>query len=520
MNRITSSAAHNTSVITKFLRKAKKNQYIFFFPSPYTTNRSFHTQNKLFDGPKGFSDLFKEHLKRNIQNNESVQKAILNYQESLLGKGVEKLKPALEKSRESINKTSSAIDETTEKILQSETMSKVGKAVDSAYDVLNQKVGLKYITEVASNRISELKRAPVFFFRTKYARELDLSQGFVYNPFTRSLVNITEIISQEELETMVQEIKEKNELRSTSEPEEGTSEEFVEHERQEQEREELIKLLTARMQEQRIQESEAGKPKVNPTDAETIKLTRENSPVISTLIEPYYINSGFVKKTQALLQDILFKQTGKNPSLLFRVPGILNALSETISFIDARTAQEKVKKSKEEDIPDTEADISSTSENALAMGAFKKRDPRFDLDLLLVTMETLIIPEIMSAYFNDDAHTIKKFVSESCYRQVFFPRIQERVHTKIKYDAKILHVEDVMLYTTRYDAGNPALVISCAVQYIHCMKNEAGEIVEGGPKDIRKENQMWILKQDESQETDDWYVSEVSMLNADAVKIV
>src|SRR3989338_9951978 len=120
MNRITSSAAaqalknNNVSVITKFLRKAKKNQFIFFFPS--YSNRSFHTQNKLFDAPKGFADLFKEHLKRNIQNNESVQKAILNYQESYLSKGVDKLKPALEKSRETISKTSSAIDETTERI--------------------------------------------------------------------------------------------------------------------------------------------------------------------------------------------------------------------------------------------------------------------------------------------------------------------------------------------------------------------------------------------------------------------
>ena len=500
--------------------RTKKHQFIFFFPyRSGIISSSFHTNNKCNEGPKGMTDLFKEHLKRQIQSNESVQAAIRSYQETFLAKGVEKLKPTLSKGKEALSKGSTSLDETAEKLLQSETMSRVGKAVDSAYDVLNQRVGLKYITgESAGNRISDLKRAPVFFFRTKYARELDLSKGYVYNPFTRTLVNITEIISQEELEAVMKEIKEKPDLGKMGEQSEEDL--HYESERQEQEREELVKLLTARMQEQRVQEAEAGKPKVNPTTAEELKLTKENSPVISQLIEPYYTTRGIIWKTQLLLQEIQHKQTGKHPSLFFRlIPGMVDILNETLRFVDARiTPPVKVKKAEQQE-PPAEEELSKSSEQALAISELKKRDPRFDLDLLLVTMEAIVIPEILSAYFADDTHTIKKFVSESCYRQIFFPRIQERLHAKHKLDSKVLHVADMHLLTTRYDAGNPALVISCSVQYTHCIKNEAGEIIEGGPKDIRQETQMWVLRQDESHETDDWYISEVSMM-IDPVKIV
>ncbi|KAG2393973.1 hypothetical protein C9374_003737 [Naegleria lovaniensis] len=523
MNRASSSlysflSHHLPRVVKASSARTKKHQFIFFFPFRNSSSSSFHTSNnKCREGPKGMTDLFKEHLKRQIQSNESVQAAIRSYQETFLAKGVEKLKPTLSKSKEALAKGSTSLDETTEKILQSETMSRVGKAVDSAYDLLNQKVGLKYITgESAGNRISDLKRAPVFFFRTKYARELDLSKGYVYNPFTRTLVNITDIISQEELEAVIKEIKEKPDLGKMGEQ----SEEDLHHEaeRQEQEREELVKMLTARMQEQRVQEAEAGKPKVNPTSAEELKLTKENSPVISELIEPYYTTRGLIWKTQVLLQEIQHKQTGKQPSLLFRIPGMVDILNESLRFITARiTPPQKVKKAEQE--PPAEEELSKSSEQALAISELKKRDPRFALDLFLVTIEAIVIPEVLSAYFADDTHTIKKFVSESCYRQIFFPRIQERVHAKNKLDSKILHVGDMHLLTTRYDAGNPALVISCSVQYTHCIKNEAGEIIEGGPKDIRQETQMWVLRQDESHETDDWYISEVSMM-IDPVKIV
>ena len=472
------------------------------------------------DAPKGFADLFKEHLKRQIQSNESVQKALRDYQETFLAKGIEKAKPALQKSKEAIVSGASSVEQATEKVLQSETMSRVGKAVDNAYDVLNQRVGLKYITgENASNRITELKSSPVFFFRTKYARELDLAKGYVYNPFSRSLVNINEIISEEELQTLMQEIKEQADMRRSSDESADESAEYIEHERQEQEREELVKLLTARMQEQRVQEAESGQPKINPTDAETLQLTKENSPILSTLIEPYYAKRGLINKTQILLHEMQQKQTGKFPSFFFRIPGILDAFNETITFIDGRLNEPaKVKKKTEE--PEVTTEVSAkSSEESLAISELKKRDPRFDIDLLLVTMEVIVIPEILSAYFANDAHTVKKFVSEACYRQIFFRGIQERNATKTTSENKIINIGDVILMTTRYDGGNPALVISCSVQYIHCIKNEAGEIIEGGPKDIRQENQLWVLKQDETQETDDWYVSEVSMM-MDAAKIV
>ncbi|KAL9655137.1 hypothetical protein ABK040_008914 [Willaertia magna] len=441
-------------------------------------------------------------------------------------------------------------------------MKSVGRAVDTVASTVDS-FGLKYVKGTDREiKGSETRGTAVFIFRSRYAREADLAKGYIYNPFTRAIVPIIEIIPPEELEEIMNEIKEKVVDRKPLTEEE---QEFFDDEKKEQENEELKRLLAGKMQELRAKAAEIGLPKLNPSFAEEIKITRANA-LVPSVRHPYYFTKGFKPKTELLFQELIHDSCSREPKALVFKIGVRvmgherhslmwgkmwrklfrliypERITETLYEIDEdepldsaeefaqrlfaelerrKEEHEKaLKKTKEGDKAEEDIqDISELSETALVLRALKARDPKFNKDVFLNNMETNIIPEILMAYFSDDTDVIKRYVSESCFRQIFLPRIQERLHTKLKLDAKVLSVSETNLLTIRHDAGNPSLVISCSVQYIHCVRNEKGEIVEGGPKDIRMENQIWVVKQDETQETDDWYISEVSMM-IDPVKIV
>lgn len=55
---------------------------------------------------------------------------------------------------------------------------------------------------------------------------------------------------------------------------------------------------------------------------------------------------------------------------------------------------------------------------------------------------------------------------------------------------------------------NPVLVINAQVQYIYCIVNDKGEVLEGGPSTIKLDHQLWLFQQDPTGETKDWEVAE------------
>jgi predicted lipid-binding transport protein (Tim44 family) len=64
--------------------------------------------------------------------------------------------------------------------------------------------------------------------------------------------------------------------------------------------------------------------------------------------------------------------------------------------------------------------------------------------------------------------------------------------------------------SARYIGDEPVLVVAGSTQYVHCLVDEKGEIVEGAVDDIREESHMWVFQQDPTHETRDWEIQEVS----------
>ncbi len=159
------------------------------------------------------------------------------------------------------------------------------------------------------------------------------------------------------------------------------------------------------------------------------------------------------------------------------------------------------------------------SEESQVLTAFKERDSTFTLQRFMGNIEYIIMPEVLGAYFNDDVATLRRYVTDQCYRTAFYPRIHTRKHDKTHFDTKILDIRDVTLMSARFDGDEPVLVLACQVQFIYHIKDEKGATIEGGPNDIRLESQIWQLRQDPSGETNDWEITEVAF-GFDSVRIV
>jgi hypothetical protein len=159
------------------------------------------------------------------------------------------------------------------------------------------------------------------------------------------------------------------------------------------------------------------------------------------------------------------------------------------------------------------------SEESQVLTTFKERDPTFGLQLFMKNVEFIIMPEVLGAYFNDDVPTLRRYVTDQCYRGSFYPRIHARQHDKTHFETKILDIRDVTLLSARFDGDEPMLVLGCQVQFIYHIKDEKDSTIEGGPNDIRLESQIWAFRQDLSGDTRDWEVAEVAF-GFDSVRIV
>lgn len=164
--------------------------------------------------------------------------------------------------------------------------------------------------------------------------------------------------------------------------------------------------------------------------------------------------------------------------------------------------------------------IFTETEEAQVLGILKNRDSTFNLDRFLANVENVVLPYVLDAYFRDDDATLKRYVTEECYRSTFYPRLYERNFSKTYFDTKILDIKDVTPLSIRFLADDPIIVIGCQVQYIYCIRDKIkNEIVEGHANDIRMESQLWSLRQDPSMETNDWEIFECA-IGVDPVKIV
>ncbi len=111
-------------------------------------------------------------------------------------------------------------------------------------------------------------------------------------------------------------------------------------------------------------------------------------------------------------------------------------------------------------------------------------DKTFRVSEFVQHVEHELVPTIMSAYLKGDRDTLKELVTEEAYAMLN-ASILERETTGVTMDPNILAVNDVELFSAKLLEDAPVLIVSFSLQQINCIKNRAGDVVEGAEDDIR-----------------------------------
>lgn len=145
--------------------------------------------------------------------------------------------------------------------------------------------------------------------------------------------------------------------------------------------------------------------------------------------------------------------------------------------------------------------------HAEALAQIRERNPDFNMDIFVGNVENLLIPHLLESYFNDDKEELQRYLSKEAYIQFIWPQIQEREEEGIHFETKVINISDTSFIEATFSDRSPQITLVSLVQYIHCLVDDDGNVVEGGRNDIRRAVHGFSFIQDPTGETQDWEVS-------------
>lgn len=127
-----------------------------------------------------------------------------------------------------------------------------------------------------------------------------------------------------------------------------------------------------------------------------------------------------------------------------------------------------------------------------------KIDNTFDTKRFLKQCETDIIPNILEAMTRGDLEILKDWCHEGPYNLFAIP-IQEAYKKGYRIESKILDIDNVDLVMGKVMDQGPVLIISFTSQQVMCVKDSAGNVVEGDPDKVMRVTYVWVLCRDTTQ---------------------
>ncbi|XP_067011956.1 mitochondrial import inner membrane translocase subunit TIM44 isoform X2 [Anabrus simplex] len=124
-----------------------------------------------------------------------------------------------------------------------------------------------------------------------------------------------------------------------------------------------------------------------------------------------------------------------------------------------------------------------------------KLDPSFDKVRFLRDCETDIIPNILEAMVRGDLDILRDWCHDAPYNILSTP-IKQAKAMGLRFDSKILDVDNVDLAMGKVMDQGPVLIISFTSQQILCVRDKNNNVVEGDPEKILRVNYVWVLCRD------------------------
>mmetsp|Transcript_34970 Transcript_34970/g.138489 ORF Transcript_34970/g.138489 Transcript_34970/m.138489 type:complete len:392 (-) Transcript_34970:1905-3080(-) len=151
---------------------------------------------------------------------------------------------------------------------------------------------------------------------------------------------------------------------------------------------------------------------------------------------------------------------------------------------------------------DMHARLFSETEMGSVLREIREKDEDFRIYDFIKEMEEDYIPKILSAYLSSDLEKLKELCTDEAV-EVLTASIKEQQKEGIQMDPSILDIGEVELTTAKFLQDDPVLIISFSAQQINCVRNKAGEVIEGSENDIRAVYYVWALVREYDDDDED-----------------
>ncbi len=133
------------------------------------------------------------------------------------------------------------------------------------------------------------------------------------------------------------------------------------------------------------------------------------------------------------------------------------------------------------------------SDAARALAAMKQAEPSFSVSDFLSGARGAY-EMILMAFEKGDLAKVEAFLSEDVH-EAFAEVVAQRASRGLNVMAEFLGIREVTLQDAEFDraTGEAELTVRFASELTSVARNAAGEIVEGDPKEVRRQRDIWTF---------------------------
>ena len=146
--------------------------------------------------------------------------------------------------------------------------------------------------------------------------------------------------------------------------------------------------------------------------------------------------------------------------------------------------------------------VTGDTEESICIKEIRKLDPEFIKEEWAEEVRHSLVPDIIKSHLLGETKKLKKWCGEAVYNKLAAD-IRARKSDGITFDTNILDIEEhQMVLRHLADRGNISVIVCVyLVQQINCVRNKAGEIIEGGESEVRAKIYSIAFQQNYNEET-------------------
>lgn len=146
--------------------------------------------------------------------------------------------------------------------------------------------------------------------------------------------------------------------------------------------------------------------------------------------------------------------------------------------------------------------ITGDTEESMCVREIRKLDPDFVKEEWAEEVRLNLVPDIIKFHLLGETKKLKPWLGEAVYNKLAAD-IRARKSDGITFDTNILDIEEHQIVLRHLaDRGNISCIVAVyLVQQINCVRNKAGEIIEGGESEVRAKIYSIAFQQNYNEET-------------------